>query len=309
MRPPRFNNLLDRFRIRFLFAQDGLAADLTRRIQVWQLDSWVRVSLGTIPVGTAVALVLYATYWDRRDDLWLDAGVAGILASYAVLYRYCLRWKRPGDVPPDVVRAMRHLLIIRTVLGSCWAVAIVAMMAVSDPTERMLIFALSIGLISTAVFGGPSIYALSFWLPVTLGAFGTLFTTGSLLAVAPLVCLSCYAALTLMAILSSDRQVIERSLNMIRLEQHAETIGILLRDFEESSSDWLWETDGTLTLRHVSPRFAEVAQRDPAVMETSLCACCRDPGPKRCRPQPTAPSPRCSGGSRRTHRSANSWCR
>jgi diguanylate cyclase (GGDEF)-like protein len=81
-----------------------------------------------------------------------------------------------------------------------------------------------------------------------------------------------YALLTLRAIVYFDRQISERIRNTIRIEQNAETIRILLRDFEENASDWLWETDGDLILRHISARFAQVAQRPAEEMEIDLVA-------------------------------------
>ncbi len=48
---------------------------------------------------------------------------------------------------------------------------------------------------------------------------------------------------------------------MIRLEEQAEVISLLLRDFEESASDWLWETDANLELKRATERLAEVTRK------------------------------------------------
>ena len=47
----------------------------------------------------------------------------------------------------------------------------------------------------------------------------------------------------------------------IDLELQREVIGVLLKDFEEQGSDWLWETDAELRYRNVSNRFAEALGR------------------------------------------------
>jgi diguanylate cyclase (GGDEF)-like protein len=255
---------------RYPVTTEPISPDVIQRIQLSQLNGWVRISFVTVPVGVVIALTLIATYWSRRTNAWLDASFAGIMITYMVLFHFCRTWVRRKGARSDVMGHTRRLLAIRFVLGSFWGSALMAMMAVSDPMERSLVYGISVGLISTAVFGGPVIYALSFWLPLTLGAFGCVFATGTFIGFAPLITLIGYALLTFCAILYFDRQLIERSLTMIRLERHAETISILLRDFEESSSDWLWETDATLTMRHISPRFAEVALRQPQEMEINL---------------------------------------
>ena len=41
------------------------------------------------------------------------------------------------------------------------------------------------------------------------------------------------------------------------IAQQKQLVGLLLNDFEEHSSDWLWETDGQGRLRHVATRLAQ----------------------------------------------------
>ena len=45
------------------------------------------------------------------------------------------------------------------------------------------------------------------------------------------------------------------------LERQGDLIGLLLRDFEEQTSDWLWEADAALLLHDPSARFAQVLDR------------------------------------------------
>ena len=40
------------------------------------------------------------------------------------------------------------------------------------------------------------------------------------------------------------------------LHEKSETVSLLLREFEETSADWLWQTDSSRRLVHVSPRLA-----------------------------------------------------
>jgi diguanylate cyclase (GGDEF)-like protein len=244
------------------------AEDIAQRIQIAQVSSWVKIGMATVPVGMTVALLLGLRYLDRFGHPWLTIGFTGVLGGYIGLFRVCQSWRDGAHGDADA--AIRRLILARLVLGSFWGIALVAMMSVSNPDERILVVALAISLISTAAFNGPSIYAFSFWLPVTLGGFGTLFANGHLLDMPILICMSLYALLTFLAILAFDRQSVERNLNMLRLEQHAETIGILLREFEENSCDWLWETGPDLTVRNVSSRFAEVAMQAEAAMKIDL---------------------------------------
>ena len=48
------------------------------------------------------------------------------------------------------------------------------------------------------------------------------------------------------------------------LHEKTETVSLLLREFEETSADWLWQTDNSRRLVHVSPRLAYALGADPA---------------------------------------------
>ena len=250
---------------------ERLSKELLLRLQISQITSWVKISLVTVPVGIVVASALYGTVWAAREDLWLAIGFAGIITCYGLLFWFCLTWLRRKDIDLSVPTYTKVLLVIRLALGCSWAMTLGAMARVGeDPAERSVLFGITIGLMSSAVFGGPVIYALAFWLPVTAGAFNVLFASGFHVGTAPSICLLGYALLTFFAMLAVDRQIAERRLNSVRLERHAETISILLRDFEENASDWLWETDHRLVLHNVSSRFAEVVQAQPRDMQVNL---------------------------------------
>ena len=51
----------------------------------------------------------------------------------------------------------------------------------------------------------------------------------------------------------------QRHLHAIKLKNAADTVKLLLNDYAEQSSDWLWEVDSDLCLRNVTARFAMAA--------------------------------------------------
>lgn len=86
------------------------------------------------------------------------------------------------------------------------------------------------------------------------------------------ISLSGYTALVFFTMVFLNRKMLERSVNEINLAKTGETIRILLRDFEENASDWLWETNTEGEIKHVSPRFAEVARQPPSAIQGDLLA-------------------------------------
>ncbi|WP_443027794.1 putative bifunctional diguanylate cyclase/phosphodiesterase [Sphingopyxis sp. MWB1] len=51
------------------------------------------------------------------------------------------------------------------------------------------------------------------------------------------------------------------------LREKSETVSLLLREFEETSADWLWETDNARRLVHVSPRLAHALGASAEALE------------------------------------------
>jgi diguanylate cyclase (GGDEF)-like protein len=72
----------------------------------------------------------------------------------------------------------------------------------------------------------------------------------------------------LSAIVSATSGVVRSNvLATLKLEHQNQFIGLLLKDFEEHSTDWLWETDGEGRLRNVSARLARMLRSSPELLE------------------------------------------
>lgn len=51
------------------------------------------------------------------------------------------------------------------------------------------------------------------------------------------------------------------------LHEKSETVSLLLREFEDSGADWLWQTDAGRCVTHASPRFAYALEAEPKAIE------------------------------------------
>ena len=51
------------------------------------------------------------------------------------------------------------------------------------------------------------------------------------------------------------------------LQEKSETVSLLLREFEDSGADWLWQTDTSRCATHVSPRFAYALGEEARTIE------------------------------------------
>ncbi|WP_340264880.1 putative bifunctional diguanylate cyclase/phosphodiesterase [Sphingobium mellinum] len=56
----------------------------------------------------------------------------------------------------------------------------------------------------------------------------------------------------------------------VQLEEKSEVVSLLLREYEQEGSDWLWQTDASRRLNSVSPRLAESLGCAPAELDGML---------------------------------------
>ncbi len=221
-----------------------------------------------ISVAGFNTMLLWAIYF-RNAPTWrfLETMFAAGGATYFILFYKSHAWVRHRarlHDPAQYVREMFNLLIC---LGLIWAILFVSMMQVATAEQTGLVYAMIVAGMSTAVLVSPLSIALAFWVPVTIGATISLFCGAQPFNPFALVCLVSYTGITGYAAIYLNNRLTERAISAIRVEENAEVIKLLLRDFEENASDWLWETDANLEMQHVSARLAQVAGKPSQALE------------------------------------------
>jgi diguanylate cyclase (GGDEF)-like protein/PAS domain S-box-containing protein len=96
------------------------------------------------------------------------------------------------------------------------------------------------------VLGGSVAVSLALTASPTLGAASLLFTA--------LLIIACYARGKALVVIRAGE---------IALAERDETVSLLLREFEDKGSDWLWETDAQRRVVRANPRFAVSLGVDP----------------------------------------------
>jgi diguanylate cyclase (GGDEF)-like protein/PAS domain S-box-containing protein len=77
-----------------------------------------------------------------------------------------------------------------------------------------------------------------------------------------------YAAGLIGASLQNGRTALLHKINEFILQEKSEVVSLLLREYEDSGGDWMWQTDASRCLTHVSPRFAIALGVEPQALET-----------------------------------------
>ena len=253
-------------RLRGLFPQTGFETnDLSERemrsIRAKQIDAITRLVPLTMTINLVNVAIILAVFWNTGLNIFLGVWALTIAAAAAMATRSWVRsrrrpWKEASQ------KAIRRLTIQAFILALAWGAMPVVILPAIAPTYQLIVACLMAGMISAGAF------TLS-----TVPAAGLVYawTMAGASAVALLLCqvdaygvsaifLLIYAVFISRNVILNGRLFFDNMRAQLQLARQTETISLLLKEFQENASDWLWQTDAESRLIDVPDRFVEVAQ-------------------------------------------------
>ena len=231
----------------------SLDTDVADKVRLQQLKLTSILMPVKLLIGALTVLLISYEYWRSLDHFTLVVFCAALLGLYVSLLEICRRCGFGSRIATGTMgRLHRRYVLLTGLLGLVWGMLFFMLMRSTSLAERSLLDGLVIGLMSTAVVSTPASVAIAFWLPVTLGGFAAITFVADARDLGTTALLAGYATLSLFCLLYLNRALIKRIVAELRHSEGRETIDMLLRDFEDSAGDWLWETDLRGRLTHVS---------------------------------------------------------
>lgn len=248
------------------------AKDLRGRLRAMQ----VQAVLTLMPVVAASNLVGATTLsWTFRDTAppWALLTWVG-LVLLTVGWGAHAWWRGRSSSPPAQAsrRATNRVTLHAVVLGLLWAVPLPFFAAVASPTQFLVLTAITVGIVcaGTTALAPIRRAGTAFPLVVSVGAAIALGQLRSDAAGTLAVLLLAYLLVMLYGVLSWSRMFKARMVAELRADEHRETIGLLLRDFEQNAADVLWEVDAEGRMVRVSRRMARLFSRSQSALEGRL---------------------------------------
>lgn len=244
-----------------------------------QIESVRRSTPWMMAANVANATILLLTFWSSPYfalvAVW--AAAVGAIASYA-LFRWYVQRRAPKPQQASL-RGIRRTVIHTLLLSAVWSFAPI-MFSVADFEQKAIIGSLVAGMLCGAGFALATI-------PPAAIVFTAMLAVGSLvgLVLAPGFASAMLAALNIVynavvvgSTLSLSAMLRDRLEAQIRSAEQRDYIGLLLNDFEEHASDWLWTIDDRWRIRHVSARLVEVmAVAESAIIGKKIMGFLRTP--------------------------------
>jgi diguanylate cyclase (GGDEF)-like protein len=205
--------------------------------------------------------------------LWLLAVIALELDSVRI-YRLSLK-------PSYLVQArdLRYFTFESGFVALLLSLPLIFIFPQVDANNRLLMATVTAGMIGAGAFVLAPIPATGLLWTICLctGAGIALVRANEAIYFFVLAMLIVYSIVMATMVVLNSRLLVSNIRSEVQAERQSQVVGLLLKDFEGSARDWLWETDTQGRLRHVSVRLAEALGRDTAsLLNTSLIALLRD---------------------------------
>ncbi|MGI4976055.1 MAG: putative bifunctional diguanylate cyclase/phosphodiesterase [Janthinobacterium lividum] len=228
----------------------------------------------------AVSMMLGYIFWGEAPGRYLvSLNVAMfIVVSFTTSLTFWFRTKLKGAVSDAAIR--RGFLLAKAVallIGLLWSTMPAMLVPRHESGYQLVAVATTVGLISDAYVVGP-IFAVSTLLimPIVLGFFIGLSRCAQPFGLYISLLLVIYTLFILFSTRHMSNLSYQRFLDRIMVQSQSQTIGLLLNEFEDSATDWLWETDAEGRLLHAPQRMttaiSEPAERLKGMSMSNLLA-------------------------------------
>jgi signal transduction histidine kinase/CheY-like chemotaxis protein len=242
--------------------EGDVSAREVRRIRAEQIDAARRLIPVSLAVNMLVVGIVLPLFWGIGWDGFLSLWALSLVTATSVALRSFLlraRRKRTEEAQPHVARQMVRQVFL---LALIWGTLPLALFSKVEPTSQLILGCMMFGMISGGAFTLATFpqAGLVYLRTLTIASAGALLLCGSGPCLVTSVFLLLFACFMARSMVSQSNLFLDNLKARLQLERQTEIISILLKEFQESASDWLWQTDAEGHLIHVPERFAEVAQ-------------------------------------------------
>ena len=261
-------NLLSRMNY-FPHAHMPLSAGQASALRAAQLHAVTGMTPYTISANFVNAVIFDALFWNGAHRGFLvmwSCLLSALLAAWALSWR---RSRLRGAQTRASSRAIGRASLRAFVFALMWAAPFVIMFGDATAVQRIVLIATAGGMMAGGAMALATIWQASLTYAATIAApMIAILTTSN----EPMLWGLAALAASFMFVIS--RTVLDRArlatdafIANLRLRDQSQVISLLLKEFEEHGSDWLFEVDASMRLIRVSERCASMFGRPAHQLE------------------------------------------
>jgi len=225
-----------------------------------------------LPFGVAATLInaliiiTYALLHEPSLNVWIWSAIMLIITGVAVPAAYKAH-KSQKIVHPRPVSALRKPLQSAAGIGGAWAIGLILLMPGVSSTQQLILTTVCAGMMCGGAYIFSTVPRAAVMIVTTIAAgFGIAITLTGLNSgsFALIMLLLSYSAVMIHAAYWNHTNYVRAWLQQIELNsqkaelgQQNEVINLLLKDFEQTASDCLWETDKNARLLRLNDDLAD----------------------------------------------------
>jgi diguanylate cyclase (GGDEF)-like protein/PAS domain S-box-containing protein len=247
----RINGFVDR-----AIGADGLSQPLREKLLHQQLQSVALMVPALMATSLIVSVVLLVVTW----GLPTFGLLAGLLSAINAIHLYATARAARGSSDGPIGKAPAQVVLLALLVGVLWAVVLSVLPVHQDMAIRTVALLGAGGLLCISLIAlinyPQALEALT--IPIVVGSLrgltglgqsGDILVQGTLIGgfTFILVTVVFNHAASFVALRASEMLVAEKG----------EIIGLLLREFEQTASDWVWGVDATGTVNRLSGGFTK----------------------------------------------------
>lgn len=238
-----------------------LDADTAARVRAAQLQAVFRFTPMTMLVNLVNAALVADTIGDQVDRRALGAWVFALMliVAFGVRAWYAGRGRAPRLTASP--RAIRRATMHAGLLATVWAVLPLVWFPTVDAQAQLVVGTVVTGMICAGGFALATVppAATAYITVLSMGSFAGLLLSDSPYRFLLMALLVGYASIVVLSANSTGRLFIDRLVAEADLRERGQVIALLLAEFEENGSDWLFELDASFNIVKHSARFADVS--------------------------------------------------
>ena len=220
-------------------------SEIAGRLRAHQIRTMMSTTPLMMLVITAIALIMFVFLNGRPGTWFLGYWTLALCVVSTIGFFNSRASNNRPDVysasPKAPLKAVRGVFL----LGAMWGLVPALLYPAADFQTKITIIAIIGGILGG---GAMSLYVVpralfTFLAAVCIGTAIGLFRAGHSLELGIIALLACYTIALMRAGWTLAITYAESVLSTIQLNEKSETISLLLKDFSENASDWLWETD------------------------------------------------------------------
>jgi diguanylate cyclase (GGDEF)-like protein len=242
-----------------------LPDELAAQVRAAQLSAVLGYTPWMMLANLMNACVVMFAFAGQPHQNW--ALVWGTIVAGSAVFILAKWWTHRHKPKPTAVslRAIRRSVVNAALLGGMWGLLGPLLYPYGDVNAKLVLICVLAGMLCGSGFALSTIpaAAITFAGAIAAGTVAALLLTPSIASFLILTMSIIYVGVIGRTSISLSKLLTDRITSDLRAREQRDVIGLLLNDFTENASDWLWTLDGELRVTQVSSRMSDLLGKPP----------------------------------------------